>query len=355
METKSSTRKRDDRGHLMRLRGRFVKRKGASIMNGYRSLILLMVVVVAVAACQPAEPESVEVPVTVEVTRVVEVAPDPLEPEVVEVTRIVEVPVEVEVTRLVEAPLEQVAPETVSFNPMTPIEFDTIASSATGREYAVTVVLPLTYMMSDADYPVIYVTDGDAYAIPMAMAATQMAFGQEVPEFIVVGVDYGTPNPMEWLELRELDMGPEGREKYLQFFEQELIPTIESAYRVDSANRTLAGHSSGGDFALYGLLNAAGTFNSFIASSPSGAAGLIPNVENFAANQDAAPARLYMSAGDLDTETVASAEAFDEALTEKGFENLDHVMMILDGETHLSARPRAFTSGIRWISATENE
>jgi enterochelin esterase-like enzyme len=316
---------------------------------------LIVLVVVAVAGCQPAEPESVEVPVTVEVTRVVEVAPDPLEPEMVEVTRVVEVPVEIEVTRVVEAPVEQAPPESLSFNPMMPVEFDTIASSATGREYAITVALPLSYMMSEANYPVIYVTDGDFYTIPLAVAAGQMAFGQEVPEFIVVGVDYGNPNPMEWLELRQLDMGPEGREKYLQFFEEELIPTIEAAYRVDPANRMLAGHSTGGDFALYGLLNAAETFNSFIASSPGGAAGLIDGVEQFAAGEGVAPARLYMSVGDLDAETIAGVEAFDEALTEKGHENLDHVMMILDGETHLSARPRAFTTGVKWAFAGDSE
>lgn len=34
------------------------------------SFTLLVLLVVAVASCQPAEPESVEVPVTVEVTRV---------------------------------------------------------------------------------------------------------------------------------------------------------------------------------------------------------------------------------------------------------------------------------------------
>ena len=52
-------------------------------------------------------------------------------------------------------------------------------------------------------HPVLYVTDGDFYAIPLGMSAAQLAFGQEVPEFITVGVDYGNPNPMEWLDLFE--------------------------------------------------------------------------------------------------------------------------------------------------------
>jgi predicted alpha/beta superfamily hydrolase len=301
-----------------------------------RKWVLFVTVLLAVilGACQADEPETVEI----EVTRVVEVAAEPPEPELVEVTRVVEVPV------------EQAAPEPPSINPMMPIEFDTIESSATGREYAITVVLPLSYMFTDVNYPVIYVTDGDFYAIPLGVAAGQLGFGQEVPEFITVGVDYGNPDPMAWLELRELDMGPDGRENFLQFFEEELIPTIESTYRADPSNRTLAGHSTGGDFALYGLLNAADTFSNFIASAPSGAAGLIDTVDNFTSNQGEAPAKLYLDVGDLDAEElIAGVQAFNDALVEMGFDGLDHEFAILDNETHLSVRPRAFNNALRWL------
>jgi predicted alpha/beta superfamily hydrolase len=316
-------------------------------------LIVSLLLAVILGGCQSSEPETVEV----EVTRIVEIAAEPPEPETVEVTRVVEVPVDVEVpvnvevTRVVEVPAEQTAPESPSFNPMMPVELDTFESSVTGREYTISVVLPLSYMFSDANYPVVYVTDGDFYAIPLGVAGGQLAFGQEVQEFITVGIDYGNPNPMEWLELRELDMGPGGSEKFLQFFEEELIPYIESTYRADPANRTLAGHSSGGNFSLYGMLNAADTFNNFIASSPcSGAGLLLDSVENFTANQGETLAKLYLSVGDLDDEACIDAvEAFNDALVEAGFEGLDHEMMLLDNETHLSVRPRAFTNALRWI------
>ena len=326
-------------------------------------LIILLLLVVIIAGCQTAEPETVEVPVTVEVTRVIEVAGEPPEPEIVEVTREVEVevPVDVEVTRVVEVAAElpaaeQTAPEAPAINPMMPIEFDTIASAATGRDYTLTVALPISYMFTEADYPVIFVTDGDFYAIPLAMAAGQLAFGQEIPEFITVGIDYGNPNPMEWLELRELDMGVEGSENFLKFFEEELIPYIESTYRADSANRTLAGHSSGGNFALYGLLHAADTFSNFIASSPGGAALWMDAIENFTSNQGETPAKLYMSVGDLDQEEiVAGVQAFSDALAGMGFEGLEQEMSILDNETHLSVRPRAFNNGLRWLFAGGGE
>ena len=316
-------------------------------MFTYRSLMLLILVILAIG-CQADSTEVVEVPVTVEVTRVVEatrlveVAPAPPEPEVVEVTRVVE------------PPPESVQLETPAVNPMMPIEFETISSSVTGRDYAITIALPASYLFTEASYPVIYVTDGDFYAIPLAMAAAQLAFVQELPEFIVVGVDYGIPDPMAWLELRELDMGPEGRASYLRFFQEELIPYIEGTYRANSANRALAGHSAGADFALYGLLNGADTFNNFIASSPGGAADMIDAVAALAAGET--PTRLFLSVGDQDLEpVVAGVDAFDQALTNVGAAGSSHLTMILDGETHLSARPRAFSSGLRWVYATEGE
>jgi len=58
----------------------------------------------------------------------------------------------------------------------------------------------------------------------------------------------------------------------------------------------------------------------------------------------------------LDAEpVVAGVTAFDDALVEMGSEGLVHEMMVLDGETHLSARPRAFNSGMRWLFAGDAE
>jgi predicted alpha/beta superfamily hydrolase len=343
--------------------------------------ILVLLLAIIIAGCQSAEPETVEVPVTVEVTRLVGVPVEPPEPEAVEVTRLVEVPAEppepktVEVARgvKIEVPVKaeatraievaakqpaavQIAREMPSLNPMIPIELDSIASSATGRDYTITVVLPVSYMFTEADYPVLFVTDGDFYTIPLAMAAAQMAFGQELPEFITVGIDYGNPDPAAWLELRELDMGAEGCELFLQFFEEELIPYIESNYRADSTNRTLIGHSSGGNFALYGLLHAPDTFSNFIASSPGGAASWMDAIEKLTANRGETSTRLYLSVGDLDQEAiVASVEAFSDALAGMAYEGLEQELAILDDETHLSVRPRAFNNGLRWLFAGVTE
>jgi predicted alpha/beta superfamily hydrolase len=297
----------------------------------------MVLVIVLVGGCQPAEPEVT----TVEVTRIVEV------PERVEVTRVVELLEEIEVTRVVAVEVEG---KPAAFSPLIPVEFETLASEATGRDYAITVALPLSYSMTEADYPVIYVTDGDVYTVPLAVAAGQLGFGQEIPEVIVVGVDYGTPNPMEWLELRELDMGADGSENFARFFEEELIPTIESKYRVDASNRTLAGHSSGGRFALDCFLSASGAFANYIASSPGNAATSVDALDAFVDRLGGSTSKLFLSAGEMDDPAIVEGvNEFGDVLEEMGIEGLSDETTILDGETHLSARPRAFNNALRWI------
>ncbi len=60
---------------------------------------------------------------------------------------------------------------------------------------------------------------------------------------------------------------------FRQFLSRELLPSIDSTYRTTTQNRTLLGHSFGGYFALYTLLNQANRktrdFQNFVAASPS--------------------------------------------------------------------------------------
>jgi len=52
---------------------------------------------------------------------------------------------------------------------------------------------------------------------------------------------------------------------------------------------------------------------------------------------------------------IAGVEAFDNALVEMRADGLIHKMAVLDNETHLSARPRAFNNGLRRLFAGDWE
>lgn len=65
---------------------------------------------------------------------------------------------------------------------------------------------------------------------------------------------------------------PGGGEQFRQFISRELLPSIDSKYRTTTKDRSLLGHSFGGYFALYTLLNQAKNktreFQNFVAASP---------------------------------------------------------------------------------------
>ena len=62
---------------------------------------------------------------------------------------------------------------------------------------------------------------------------------------------------------------------------------------------------------------------------------------------EAEPARLDLA--------VPAPPAFADALAGAGFEGLEQELAVLDNETHLSARPRAFNNGLRWVFGGQGE
>jgi enterochelin esterase-like enzyme len=114
-------------------------------------------------------------------------------------------------------------------------EQQSISSNITGITYPYRVYLPVGYHESDKSYPILYSTDGQweywrfSYVIETSNK-----------EVILVSIEQGPE------QRRIIDYGLPGSHDYLDFIETEMIPLIESTYRVDSTNRTLEGASWGG-------------------------------------------------------------------------------------------------------------
>ncbi|MGH2622251.1 MAG: alpha/beta hydrolase [Sphingobacterium sp.] len=105
-------------------------------------------------------------------------------------------------------------------------------------------------------------------------------------EPIIIGIGYGNAYLMDSLRIRDYtypkalaqDSFPTsgGANSFYSFLKNELIPTIDRNYRTDKFSRTLMGHSFGGYFTLYVLLQDLETmeadrplFSNFISASPS--------------------------------------------------------------------------------------
>jgi predicted alpha/beta superfamily hydrolase len=89
-----------------------------------------------------------------------------------------------------------------------------------------------------------------------------------MPRMIIVGIVSGDrekdylPTPS-----KEQPTGG-GADKFLRFISSELVTLIDSTYPANS-ERCIIGHSAGGLFAIYALVNQPELFNSFICIDPS--------------------------------------------------------------------------------------
>lgn len=154
-----------------------------------------------------------------------------------------------------------------------------IDSTVLGEKRVALVRVPASYRSGARAYPVLYMTDGDAQLAHTVATVDFLARQGRMPEVIVVGVsNTDRTRDLTPTHLAETNFGEGtevfrfptsgGADKFLSFFETELIPAIESRYRVQPY-RVFAGHSFGGLFALHALFAKPKLFNAWIAVSPS--------------------------------------------------------------------------------------
>ena len=132
-------------------------------------------------------------------------------------------------------------------------------------------------------YPVVYLLDANLYFDIIATTLNKYSEVGLAPSVILVGIGYKDFMTMDSLRNRddtypvaipEYEMSVSGgAEKFLSFITNELIPDIDNKYKTDTMKRVIMGHSLGGYFVTYALLQnlrgTSGRLNGFIAASPS--------------------------------------------------------------------------------------
>ncbi len=154
--------------------------------------------------------------------------------------------------------------------------------------YRLSISLPAQYSDSvNSRFPVLYFLDGNVW-LPLASSVLQSINKLEFIEpIIMVGIGYEvetfeydvvqrtydyTPTPdysadssMTFRYKTPIRSG--GADTFLLVLEQEIIPFIDSLFRTNNS-RTIAGHSLGGLFATYVLLEKPRLFSNYIIASP---------------------------------------------------------------------------------------
>jgi len=145
---------------------------------------------------------------------------------------------------------------------------DSLNSTILNEKRVFQVMLPEKYKPGSAEkYDVLYVLDD--WNIKLASQVQHFIEGENtMPPVIIVGV-LNTDRDKDLLPTHNSGNPTSGSaDKFLRFFKDELIPYINKTYPSDGDN-TLFGHSFGGVFVTYALLNEPQLFNNYIAGDPS--------------------------------------------------------------------------------------
>ncbi|WP_299589479.1 alpha/beta hydrolase-fold protein [uncultured Microbulbifer sp.] len=124
------------------------------------------------------------------------------------------------------------------------------------------------------------------------LAASHLFLGYDdfTPEAIIVGIAYGSFDP--GINKRSYDFSMPaadntptrgGADTFLNFLEQELIPSVENRYFAAPNQRVLFGQGRGGHFVPYTAYTRPNLFRGLIASNPT----LLPQKDFFSKNAKA--------------------------------------------------------------------
>ncbi|PLK43387.1 alpha/beta hydrolase [Emticicia sp. TH156] len=132
--------------------------------------------------------------------------------------------------------------------------------------FNISVQLPEKYYEKpDEKYPTVYVLDANFYFPMLAEVVKQYETAGLLPPMILVGIGYKSFAAMD--SLRERDYlypaaipsdemkSPGGGKNFNTFITKQLIPHIDTRFRTQTQQRALLGHSFGGYFTFYALLN----------------------------------------------------------------------------------------------------
>ena len=141
-----------------------------------------------------------------------------------------------------------------------------IFSKEIGQRFQINIGLPPNYSKENDKYPVVYVTDAGSNFSGLMSSVPLMQLVNDLPHFILVGIDYKSKNSNDSMSLRNRDLTPTndsvwmsgqkemykifgdlpeaepgGAKKFLEFIDQKVKPQINNNYHADSSDQTYCG------------------------------------------------------------------------------------------------------------------
>jgi enterochelin esterase-like enzyme len=174
------------------------------------------------------------------------------------------------------------------------------SSREMGYQITYSIYFPFNYSSSNKDYPVLYVTDGYEYLHDqmgnMKNILDNLIADKKIEPLLVVFVDNREPAyRLNNRRMDELAMN----EKYLRFFIQELIPSVEAPLNltITPDSRGIMGCSMGGLSAAYFAFSRPDVFGLCGIQSP--AFWLRPEIYTVCDNPDSPPVKVFLTTGTI--------------------------------------------------------
>ena len=166
----------------------------------------------------------------------------------------------------------------VFFNGIAQGKIETVHSDQLNSPRELKIQLPRNYdSKAERVYPLIIVLDGDYLFEPVAGNVDYQAYWEDIPECFVVGVNQEIYRSTDF-EYDDAGNLTENGEKFYMFLAKELIPYLESKYRV-SAFKVVVGHDDGANFINNFLLKNKDLFRAYISLSPDLEEGVVDKIK----------------------------------------------------------------------------
>jgi len=233
--------------------------------------------------------------------------------------------------------------------------------------FYISVQVPLEYdQQEERRYPTVVLLDGNFYFPMLSSSLHQYETARLLPPMILVSIGYNSFKTMDSLRARDYlfpgalpsdELAAQGGgEKFKKYIVEELLPKIDEDFRTRGEDRSLLGHSFGGYFTLYTLLNQvegkSRTFRNFVSTSPTlwyHDFYLNRLVEALKKRREKNVLNIFLSAGELEdsTWTVGPVRKLNYDLVERNIDAVDLQIRIYNHLDHLDVGMLSFTKGLQ--------
>ncbi|WP_158795846.1 alpha/beta hydrolase [Pedobacter sp. L105] len=217
------------------------------------------------------------------------------------------------------------------------------SSKVIGEDYTIYVHFPPGYDTTKTSYPVLYMTDGD-WNMTVAMNCFRMLRQDYLTnEPLIVGIGYGNRT-----NKRSRDLEPStGAPNFIKFIAQEVMPFIQSKYRVTD-QKALYGYSYGGVFTSYVLFEHPGLFNDIFIGAP-GNGDLTLRADKYFATHKELKGKIFLGAGSYEPGTVSKIEQFKQYMDQKKLPDLQVLTAVVPSAGHGAALAPVMQSGMKFV------